>query len=253
MIGPPNMPSQLRTIIQVALITFFIIWVVIGSWLSYHPKIPLSLASQFISPLIALFGISIAAFVAFKTWLSPFQPIVELRPVIWRLGPGNPASSPFAVVLYCTFFNKGAVSGVVSDLLLELELPKGKWLLEPLVFVKGGEFYRDLLKPQTETPFPPEHVDGPFTPIFLPGRTQVTKAVLFCRGLGKDDFNIDLLEPGQHPLHIFARYNLARELTRITAAKIAVESDVIAGWKAGVAQVGEVRHRDTQIKALPRK
>ncbi|SRR6266566_3129494 len=208
---------------------------------------------QFISPLITLVSILIAAFVAYQTWLSPFHPTVEMRPLIWRLGPGNPPSCPLTVVIYSTFFNTGSISGVVSDLLLEIELPKGKWVMEPLFFVKAGEFYQDILKPEAKVPFPPEHVEGPFTPIFLPGRTQVTKAILFCRELGKSDFNIDLVEPGQHPLRIFARYNLAAELTKVVDAKIVLEPDVIKGWRTGVTQVGEVRHRDTQIKALPRK
>src|SRR6266567_9157084 len=74
---------------------------------------------QFISPLITLVSILIAAFVAYQTWLSPFHPTVEMRPLIWRLGPGNPPSCPLTVVIYSTFFNTGSISGVVSDLLLE--------------------------------------------------------------------------------------------------------------------------------------
>jgi hypothetical protein len=106
-----------------------------------NPDTSMNIA-QFITPLITLVGISIAAFVAYKTWLSPFQPIVELRPVVWRLGPGNPATCPFAVVIYCTFFNKGSISGVVSDLLLEVELPKRKWIMEPLFSLKGVSSFR---------------------------------------------------------------------------------------------------------------
>jgi hypothetical protein len=78
---------------------------------------------------------------------------------------------------------------------------------------KVTESYRDQLKNQS---FSPDDVEGPFTPIFLAGRAQVTKAVSFSPGLGASDFDLSLVEAGQHKLHLFARYNLANELTRKT-------------------------------------
>ena len=80
--------------------------------------------------------------------------------------------------------------------------------MEPLVFAKISESYQNALKGQFST----DDVEGPFTPIFLAGRTQVTKAVSFCPGIGANDFDMNLVEAGQHLVHVFARYGQAKEL-----------------------------------------
>lgn len=121
--------------------------------------------------------------------------------------------------------------------------------MEPFVFPKIGEAYRDVLKGQ----FSPDSVEGPFTPVFLAGRTQVTKAVSFCPGLGEGDFDMTHVEAGQHPVRVFARYDFAKELTKIGDARIIIEPDAFRDWKLGKSVLSEYRHRDTDIKKLPRR
>jgi hypothetical protein len=58
--------------------------------------------------------------------------------------------------------------------LVEIGLPKGKGVMEAFFFMKA----EGVMKPEIKVPLPPEQVEAPFTPIFLPGRTQITKAIL---------------------------------------------------------------------------
>jgi hypothetical protein len=205
------------------------------------------LISPAVTAVLTIGSLGVAAFAAYTNWLSPFKPQVsEMRPVILILGPATPV--PFNIITYLTFFNAGATSGVVNDLLLEIEFPKGKAIMEPLVFAKVSETYRDAQKGQ----FSPDDVEGPYTPIFLAGRAQVTKAVSFCPGLGVHDFDMSLVEVGQHAVRVFARYNLAGKFTKIGNSTIIIEPDVLSNWKSGKTQVFEFRHRDTEIKKLPR-
>jgi hypothetical protein len=51
---------------------------------------------------------------------------------------------------------------------------------------------------------------------------------VFGPGLGSNDFNMQFIEPGQHVLRVFARYNLNSELTLVGEAKIDFQADVIA-------------------------
>jgi hypothetical protein len=107
-------------------------------------------------------------------------------------------------------------------------------------------------RPEVNVPLPRELIEGQFTPIYLPARTQTTKAVLFGPGFGQGEFDLTMIAAGQHTLRLYARHNLKRELEQIASAKIIFENDVLAR-KAGETVAGEIRHRDTNIKELPRK
>lgn len=207
--------------------------------------------AQILSPLITLVSVFIALFVAYQTWLLPFRVEVQSRPILWRLAPTTPGFVGFNIAVYSAFSNVGAISGTVSDLLVEIDLPKGKWIMEPQVFLKSAEYYHTFLDSQI-TRSPGELIEAPFTPIFLPGRTQVSKAVLFGPVLGEADFNLSFIESGEHALRVFARYDLEPRLTRIIDAKLIFQADHLAQWKQGITIGGELRHRDTNIKALPR-
>jgi hypothetical protein len=62
-----------------------------------------------------------------------------------------------------------------------------------------------------------------------------------------------LVEAGQHRMRLFARYDLAGELTEIGHATIIIEPDVLSKWKSGGTQASEFRHRDIDLKKLPRR
>jgi hypothetical protein len=72
------------------------------------------------------------------------------------------------------------------------------------------------------------------------------------RRSGASDFDLSLVEAGQHKMHLFARYNLANELTKIAHANIIIEQDMLSNWRSGKTQASEYRHRDIEIKKLPR-
>jgi len=119
--------------------------------------------AQILGPILTFFSLLIAALVAYGTFLTPFEPVLIARPFAWRLGPATADSRSFEVVMWITISNKGALSGTLDDLAVQIALPKGKWVLEPLAFVKSDDYYQLLFGRKFD--YPP--FEGPFTPIFL--------------------------------------------------------------------------------------
>jgi hypothetical protein len=206
--------------------------------------------SPFVAPLVALGATSAAVHMAYKMWLSPFAPVVHPRIMFWRLGPGAAPGWPIGIVIYITAFNDGATPGVINNLFIRIDLPKGQWFLEALLFVKPAQFYQSLFKKEIKSPFDFDVVEGPFTPIVLSAREPVTKAILFTRGLGHKDFDGSLFEPGLHDIRLFSQFDILSTPTEIYHGKINFDAELIANLRDGKTITGEVRTGDRAVREL---
>lgn len=200
-----------------------------------------------VGPLLSVLSLLLASYVAYQSWLSPFSPRVEVRPVVWRAGPGVPEALSISVFL--TAFNEGALPGSITDLLVEVRFSDKRWVFEPRRIERASEFAQTSMKPEVKVPFDPSTVESFFTPIFLPGRTQTSKVVTFGPALGKNTFD-GVIVPGVHPLRIYARYNRDRELQLVADGKIIFDDGLIASINEGKTVSNLLDHRDTDIKAL---
>lgn len=207
--------------------------------------------AQVLGPVTAVGAVIVAVYVAYQTWLAPFQPRFEARPYVWRAGPGTIGG--FEIVFFFTIFNEGALPDTISDFLLEITVPNGKLILEPRFYFKPTEYYQTYYKPEIKTPFDSSMIEGPFVPLFLPGRSQISKAVGFVRGSGEHDFDQKLVVAGKHTVTLYVRYGTRGELTKVSKQDIIFDDDVLASWKAGKTVANEVVHRDTDVKNLPRR
>src|SRR3712207_9205953 len=59
-----------------------------------------------IGPLLTALSLLVAAFVAYRTFLTPFEPITIARPYTWRMGPVTPTSRSLEIVMWVTVSNK---------------------------------------------------------------------------------------------------------------------------------------------------
>lgn len=184
-------------------------------------------------PVAVLVAMLFTAVGAYQAFLTPFSPSVTASPLIWRLGPGTP-SQPFMLSLWLTLTNRGARDGSVDDLAAIVSFPRGEWLLVPRLTLRPGDYYQALHGGKAE----PAPVEGPFAPMFLPGRTQVTKVVLFDAMAGK--FDPSLAEPGDHMLRVFARYQRGG-FTPILTERLMLGKAEVDRWRAG-GQIGGVIH-----------
>lgn len=202
--------------------------------------------AQIIGPLVTTGSVLVAILVAYQTFLTPFKPEITARPFAWRLGPVTEESHSFEIVMWLTIANEGAIAGKLTDLAIRITLPNGQFTLEPIAFVKSDEYYQVLLGKQ----LPDAPIEGPFTPIFLPGRSQHRLAVLFLPGTGGvADFNPLLVQPGQHNLSLYARFN-SGSFELIKSEEIIFEPDHLKQWQAGITIGGQVTQRDKPTREL---
>jgi len=199
-----------------------------------------------IGPVLTSVSLLIAAFVAYKNYLTPFEPVTIARPYIWRMGPVTHESRSLEIVMWITVSNKGAVSGTLDDLAVQIQLPKGKWTLEPLAFAKSDEYLQLMFGRQSE--YPP--VEGPFTLMLLTGKSQITKAVIFVPATGGlTDFNPSFAEAGQHRLTLSARFN-SKEFISVKTETLIFEDELLEQWKAGNMIGGQVTQREKPTREL---
>lgn len=196
------------------------------------------------APFIALLSLATAVSVAYVSWLTPFAPIILARPFTWRMAPVTPTTRSLNIVFWLTISNTGARPGSIDDLVLEVAFPKGKCLLQPIAFVKSEDYFLSNFGKQLE--FPP--FEGPFTPLFLAGRSQVTRAVFFSPA-SESAFDPAFVESGVHMIRLYSRAQ-SRRFELSTEQKLILEDDLIAAWKGGGTVGAMVNHRDTDVANL---
>lgn len=205
-------------------------------------------------PILGLFlsVITLAAgfFVAYVEWLSPHSISVMARPYIWRLGPVKPDAKSIELTFWLTVSNNGARPGAIEEFFVMVSMPKAKWVLQPVAFVKQDEYF--LLQFGKQFDLPPTL--GPFTPIYLAGRSQITKTIMFVPMTGKDeDFNPLLVEAGVHEVSIYAKLQDEEAPRLVAKQKLIIEKDVLDMWRSGQTVGGMVAHHESDYrKKLPK-
>lgn len=130
-------------------------------------------------------------------WQSPFAPRITAGPYIYSVHPQAPGS--LNLVLWLTFANEGEVAGSIDSLGLQISLPKKEWFLRPLFTVDGQEYLRMFMQMKYDDTVYRE----PFTPVYLPAHSQVSRAILFKEF--EDPLDLHLLEEGNHKIRLYAR------------------------------------------------
>jgi hypothetical protein len=111
--------------------------------------------------------------------------------------------------------------GEITDFIAILSLPKGDWLLTPMFYVDSEAYLRTISRPQDSPDLP---ATEPFAPLFIPGRGQVSKAILFKPFEGKA--NRQWMEPGVHKITFYAQLH-GGSIMKAGERKIVFEPDVI--------------------------
>jgi len=130
-------------------------------------------------------------------WRSPFTPKITAGPYIYSLHPQKPGS--LNLVFWLTFANEGEVAGSIDSLGLQISLPKKEWFLRPIFTVDGEEYLRMFMQMKYDETVYKE----PFTPVYLSGHSQVSRAILFKEF--EDPLDLRFLEEGNHKIRLYAR------------------------------------------------
>jgi hypothetical protein len=141
-------------------------------WLGRVPDSTFSAVGHW-TQLFQLSGLFLAAFGAYMTFLTPFSPEVALRPIACRRPPFVYFKAT-EIVLWLTFSNSGAIAGRVDDLELMIQFPTGRCYFDPYMFIASDRYIQVVTYGSNTSPF-----EAPFGPIFLPGKSQVARAVYF--------------------------------------------------------------------------
>jgi hypothetical protein len=241
------MASSLKRFLpQVALALFVLAVLAALAWSSLPANI--SRVKDWVpvaAPFIALLSLGTAVSVAYLSWMTPFAPVILARPFTWRMGPVTPTAKSFDIVFWITISNTGARPGSIDDLVVEVAFPKGRFLFQPIAFVKSEDYFLGNFGKVFE--FPP--FEGPFTPLFLGGRSQVTRAILFSPAFESSGFDPAYVDIGVHKISLYSRVQ-GGKFERSTEQKLVLEADLIAAWKAGGTVGAMVNHRDTNVANL---
>ncbi len=200
--------------------------------------------AQIVQPLLTLATAIVAGFVAYQTFLTPFSPEIIVRPYTWRMAPATAEYRSLDVAMWLTISNRGAMSGSLDDLVVRISLPKGKWVLQPLFFARPVEYYQTFFGVNFNVP----PAEGPFTPIFLAGKSQITKVVVF-NPQAVQDFDLTFVEPGQHKITLYARYN-GGKFEEITTQNLVFIKEDLERWAAGQTIAGQIVERDKPPREL---
>lgn len=154
-------------------------------------------------------------------FLLPFSPQITIGSYTWRVRPDGSPNPRADVALWLSVRNTGVTPGEITDFIAILSLPKGDWLLTPMFYVDSEAYLRTISRPQDSPDLP---ATEPFAPLFIPGRGQVSKAILFKPFEGKA--NRQWMEPGVHKITFYAQLH-GGSIMKAGERKIVFEPDVI--------------------------
>lgn len=194
---------------------------------------------QLILGMIAMIGTAVGVYYNFFT---PFSPKFTVGPYSWRIRPVGSPNFPVEVALWLSASNLGATSGTIQDIVAKVSLPKGEWFLKPRFFIDSSQYLQLMMKPNDS---PQMSVTELFSPIFLGGKSQVTKSILFIPSKGKAD--LKLLEPGIHSASFYIEFEDG-SLVLLTKRKMVLELDMIEKWRKGTTIAGAQFERDKPIE-----
>ena len=154
-----------------------------------------SLVWPFISAIVVSVFVNFAIQpLANHFWRSPFSPKITAGPYLYSLHPEK--SGSLNLVFWLTFANEGEIAGSIDGLGLQISLPKQEWFLRPIFTVDGEEYLRMFMQMKYD--------DGaykePFTPVYLPSHSQVSRAILFKHF--NEPLDLNALEGGNHKIKL---------------------------------------------------
>jgi hypothetical protein len=200
---------------------------------------------------IGLIGAATATIVgiigAYYSFFTPFSPQVTVGAYTWRVRPETSPNPPVEIALWLSIQNRGVTPGEIRDLMAVLSLPKGDWLLTPMFFVDSQAYLKAISNAQDSPDLPTME---PFSPIFVAGRGQTSKAVLFIPFETKADRK--LLEPGVYKIRFYARLD-SGNVIQVAERKIVFEKDVIESWRRGTTIGGAQFERDRPAEDVLRE
>jgi hypothetical protein len=191
---------------------------------------------------VGLVGAATAALVgivgAYYSFFTPFSPQVTVGVYTWRVRPEGSPNPSVEIALWLSVQNRGVTPGEIRDLMAVLSLPKGDWLLSPMFFLDSQAYLRAISNSNDSPNLP---TTEPFSPIFVAGRGQTSKSVLFMPFDGKA--NRQFLEPGIHKIRFFARLEDG-SVIRVAERNIVFEPGVVENWRRGTTIGGAQFERD---------
>lgn len=200
---------------------------------------------------LGLIGASVATLVAvvgaYYTFFTPFTPTLTVGSYSWRLRPVGSPNAPFEVAVWVSASNSGVTPGEIANLYMVVKWPKGDWLLEPLFFVDSPAYLKAITNSHDSPDLP---LSEPFAPLFIQGRGQVSKAILFMPFNGMADFSF--IEPGMHTVSIYSRER-GGKATLVRSQKIIFEADRIQEWRNGTTIGSAHFHNDKSGRELLRE
>jgi len=163
-----------------------------------------------VSEVIAFLALGLGIYTAYETWLKPFHPVFTLGEMIIHSVPGvdNPQGPPInkSFILPMTITNRGAISGVIEDLVLTIQKtgdPDPKWLYDALIEGDETVYYRQVWSGEVPAAF----LRYRFRPFMLKGKEVIQKFFLF--GVIEDNKAFPgrawQFEPGSYRFRLLAR------------------------------------------------
>jgi hypothetical protein len=175
--------------------------------------------------LLSFVGIVVAIFGAYENFLTPFSPSFLVDAFLYHLGP-KPYTyeGTFDMTLWLSISNSGASAGELDQLALKVQFPKGACVLQPVMFASSADVIKSVYKGAEVVPF-----DGPFTKLFIPGKAQINKAIVF-RPL---NWNPNFVEPGTFRLSLFARFGDGKTQLLTDRLPLVINEQQVNDWKSG--------------------
>ena len=204
--------------------------------------------------LLSFSGIILAAFGAYKTYFTPFSPEAAAGTIQFRIG-ANTYFPNSEMVIPFSFLNNGAVTGRLDNLAAVVSFPQSDCLFDPYFFVAMDQYTKLLTTvlaypqgasvPQIvkEAPF-----EGPFGPILLPGKTQISKAVIFAQS--SQGCKKESIVSGRYPLVVWGQFNHGKP-KEIRKLWFELTPDKVDQWRAGQTVAVQMMQGDVGWLTIP--
>ena len=187
-----------------------------------------------ISVFLAVLGSFLIQPLSNRFWRTSFNPKVVAGPYIWNLGIPKDGGIAFNVIFWLTFANEGDTPGTIQNLKLRICLPKGDWVVHPRFVVDGKRYYEMFAKQQYDASMWGE----PYTPIYLPGKFQTTRSILFVPSIDFD-WSLSFIEPGEYRATLSAQ-SLDSELVDVWMGSFAVSAEELKAMREKRQQIRRV-------------
>lgn len=151
--------------------------------------------------VISLAALVLSLVTLWVTNLAPFKPHIVFERVVWHFEEfKEPQIKVLALANTIQLTNSGAQPGCIVDVVLDVSsASKGtRWRFYPSNFVNLTRFFQATKAPKSFLDF----VESEFYPLFVSGRQQIARAILF---LPADPSSVQVLSTGEYVINLMAR------------------------------------------------